>query len=117
MIDPKCSTEIEIVQRFFLIGLFFWGIVFPDLVRNSDAVWSLLLFSGYLTIDATPSYGVPCRLRIPNMEVTELYRSMILDWFKASIQESKYRLLLNSLTRGDIDTFSSLFFRIYDLIR
>ena len=85
------------------------GMVFSDLEKNPDAVWSLLLFSGYLTLDATPSYGIPCRLRIPNQEVTELYRSMILDWFKASIQEPKYRLLLNSLVTGDIDTFSRIF--------
>jgi hypothetical protein len=85
------------------------GIIFPELEKNSDSIWSLLLFSGYLTIDATPSYGIPCRLRIPNTEVAELYRSMILDWFKASIEEPRYRLLLNSLTSGDIDTFSRLF--------
>ncbi len=85
------------------------GVMLSELEKNSDAVWSLLLFSGYLTLDATPSYGVPCRLRIPNLEVTELYKSMILDWFKASIQEPKYRLLLNSLTSGDVETFSHLF--------
>lgn len=85
------------------------GIVFSNLEQNPNAVWSLLLYSGYLTIDTTPSYGVPCRLRIPNIEVGELYKTMILDWFKNSIHEHKYRMLLNSLTQGDIDTFSQLF--------
>jgi hypothetical protein len=69
----------------------------------------LLLYSGYLTIDATPSYGVPCQLRIPNIEVGELYKTMILDWFKTSIHEHKYRMLLSSLINGDIDTFSQIF--------
>lgn len=85
------------------------GIVFPDLEKNPDTMWSLLLFSGYLTIDATPSYGTPCQLRIPNVEVMELYRSMIVDWFKSSIQEPKYRMLMSSLVTGDIDTFSTIF--------
>ena len=85
------------------------GVVFTTLEQNPDAVWSLLLFCGYLTIEATPSYGVPVQLRIPNIEVEELYKSMILEWFKSSIHESKYRLLLNSLTSGDIDTFSQIF--------
>ena len=85
------------------------GIVFPDLEKKPDTVWSLLLFSGYLTLDATPSYGIPCRLRIPNIEVTELYKSMILEWFKTSIQEPKYRMLLNSLIGGDMETFSQIF--------
>lgn len=85
------------------------GIVFPNLDQSPSAVWSLLLCSGYVTIDTTPSYGVPCRLRIPNIEVGELYKTMILDWFKNSIHEHKYRMLLGSLTSGDIDTFSQLF--------
>jgi hypothetical protein len=85
------------------------GIVFPQLEKSSDSIWALLLFSGYLTIDATPSYGTPCRLRIPNREVAEVYRSIILDWFKASIEEPGYRMLLNSLVQGDMDTFSQIF--------
>ena len=85
------------------------GIVFPHLEESPNAVWSLLLYSGYLTLDATPSYGIPCRLRIPNAEVSELYKSMILDWFENSIHEHKYRMLLNSLINGDIDTFSQIF--------
>jgi hypothetical protein len=85
------------------------GIVFPDLEKSSESLWPLLLFSGYLTIDATPSYGTPCRLRIPNREVGEVYRSIVLGWFQASIEEPGYRLLLNSLIHGDIDTFSQIF--------
>jgi hypothetical protein len=85
------------------------GIAFPELEKKTDSIWPLLLFCGYLTIDATPSYGTPCRLRIPNSEVAEVYRSIVLGWFQASIQESGYRLLLNSLIQGNIDTFSKIF--------
>ncbi len=85
------------------------GIVFTNLDQSPSAVWSLLLYSGYVTIDNTPSYGIPCRLRIPNIEVGELYKTMILDWFNNSIHEHKYRMLLNSLTKGDVNTFSQLF--------
>ncbi len=31
------------------------GIVFSDLEKDSNAIWSLLLYCGYVTIDATPS--------------------------------------------------------------
>ncbi|MCX6990148.1 MAG: AAA family ATPase [Chlamydiae bacterium] len=85
------------------------GIILTDLEKSPNAIWALLLYSGYVTIDTTPFYGTPCRLRIPNIEVGELYKTMILDWFKSSIHEHKYRLLLSSLTCGDIDTFSQLF--------
>lgn len=85
------------------------GIVFSDLKANPDTLWTLLLFSGYLTLNAPYSYGTPCVLRIPNKEVNELYQSTILEWFKKSIHEPKYRLLLKSLIEGDIDTFSQIF--------
>jgi hypothetical protein len=85
------------------------GTVFSELKNNPNAVWSLLLFSGYLTLAATPSYGIPCRLKIPNVEVGELYQSMIKAWFVNSIQESKYSMLLNSLIAGDVETFSLVF--------
>lgn len=84
-------------------------IVLSQLHQNPNAIWSLLLFCGYLTLDQAPSYGTPCHLRIPNIEVGELYKSMILEWFEQSIHEHKYYMLLNSLTSGDIDTFSQLF--------
>ncbi|MBA2369462.1 MAG: AAA family ATPase [Candidatus Protochlamydia sp.] len=85
------------------------GIIFPELDQNPSAIWSLLLYCGYLTLDNTPSYGAPCHLRIPNLEVAELYKSMILGWFNQSIHKHKYNILLNSLTSGDIETFSQLF--------
>lgn len=85
------------------------GIIFTTLEQSPESVWSLLLFSGYLSLTETPSYGIPCKLRIPNVEVAELYKSTILDWFKNSINLSKYNLLLKSLTSGDIDTFSRIF--------
>ncbi|OHE77900.1 MAG: hypothetical protein A3F67_09225 [Verrucomicrobia bacterium RIFCSPHIGHO2_12_FULL_41_10] len=85
------------------------GIIFPELDRGTSTIWSLLLYSGYLTLDDTPVYGIPCRLKIPNVEVRELYQSMVLEWFDKSIDEGQYHMLLDSLISGDIDTFSSIF--------
>jgi hypothetical protein len=85
------------------------GIVFSNLEKNPNTIWSLLLYSGYVTLDAPFVYGEPSRIRIPNAEVKELYKSIILSWFENSIHEYKYKMLLQSLTTGDIDTFSRLF--------
>jgi hypothetical protein len=82
--------------------------IFTDLEEKPNAVWALLLYSGYLTIDSI-SQGNFCRLRIPNIEVKELYKSTILEWFERSLNEHKYRMLLASLIAGDVDTFSQLF--------
>jgi hypothetical protein len=48
-------------------------------------------------------------VRIPNRGAAEVYKSIVLGWFQASIKEPGYRLLLNSLIQGDIDTFSKIF--------
>lgn len=85
------------------------GFVFSSLEKNTDAIWSLLLFSGYLTLAAPFVYGTPCLLRIPNFEVTELYQSVILDWFKSGIHLPKYHILLNSLVKGEIEIFKQIF--------
>ncbi|MBS0622709.1 MAG: AAA family ATPase [Verrucomicrobia bacterium] len=85
------------------------GLVFPQLGQTPNSIWSLLLYTGYLTLDAIPSYGSPASLKIPNIEVGELYRTMIVEWFTTTIHERHYHLLLKSLTQGDIDTFSQLF--------
>ena len=60
-------------------------------------------------IDETPAYGIPCKLRIPNTEVEELYKEIILDWFENRLDERQYQTLLNSLIHGDIETFSQAF--------
>jgi predicted AAA-ATPase/PD-(D/E)XK nuclease superfamily protein len=84
------------------------GLVFSELEDNPDAVWSLLLFSGYLSLgpSSTPQAS---QLRIPNHEVRGLYTSIILKWFKQTLRISKYHLLLKSLCAGEIETFSELF--------
>jgi hypothetical protein len=84
------------------------GFIFTDFENKPNAIWTLLLYSGYLTLEGAPQ-GPLSRLRIPNAEVRELYNSTILGWFERGLSERKYRLLLDALTSGDIETFSLLF--------
>ena len=85
------------------------GVVFTQLHTNPETIWSLLLFSGYLTMQHTASYPATLALKIPNLEVEELYKTTIVDWFKTLLHETNYRHLLKSLTSGDIATFSQIF--------
>lgn len=84
-------------------------IAFTELELRPHVIWSLLLFSGYLTVLGPVEDGSTYRLRIPNEEVNSLYRGMILSWFEKSISEENYSLLLKSLVTGDMNTFSLLF--------
>lgn len=96
------------------------SIVFPNLDQTST-IWSLLLYAGYLTTDASPSY-MSCRLKIPNREVKELFQAMVIEWFDQSINSDYYQLLLKSLVTGEIATFKQVFqhfmlssFRVFDI--
>lgn len=63
------------------------GVVFPDLGVRQDGIWSMLYLAGYLTTDDVQrpnSTTVVRRLRIPNLEVAELYRAEIVERFSSS---------------------------------
>lgn len=67
------------------------GIVFPDIGIRSDALWSMLYLAGYLTTEDTAlpnNTRVRRRLRIPNAEVAELYRTEIVERFAGAAGES-----------------------------
>lgn len=88
------------------------GMEFRRLENDTNAVWTLLLFSGYLTMSAPPQFGdeMTVRLKIPNKEVTSLYETIIQSWFNtALVNEETFSLFLKSVTSGDVETFEELF--------
>ncbi|MBX9923239.1 MAG: ATP-binding protein [Rhabdochlamydiaceae bacterium] len=84
---------------------------FKNLEQQVDAVWGLFLFSGYLTLEAAPTYksgSLQCELKIPNQEISDLYRFIVTEWMTASAPNNNLPLLLNSLVNGEIQLFSEL---------
>jgi hypothetical protein len=57
---------------------------FPALHDSEDALWSLLVFSGYLRAERGPVIAgkprAPARLSLPNEEVADLYRTTFRSW-------------------------------------
>lgn len=90
------------------------NLVFLDLNQNEDAIWSLLLFSGYLTAISTQVVDIKlqCMLRSPNREISALYRTTIRDWFTQKGNELLYQQLLRFLVEGDLSSFFPLFQKI-----
>lgn len=83
------------------------NIVFDDLNQSEAAVWSLLLMSGYLK-PITAEYndqGTTCQLKIPNMEVRNLYRQIIEQWLSNGKGVDWYNEFLQALLTGDTETF------------
>ncbi len=85
-------------------------IIFPDLEYRSELVWSLLLFTGYLT---SSSYElkegkVICSLIIPNTEIRYLYTDMLKNIFQESVLGGQVENLLRAIIEGETDIFEKL---------
>ncbi|GAA0741923.1 AAA family ATPase [Clostridium oceanicum] len=85
--------------------------VMEQIDRDSNTIWNFLLFTGYLkVVEKKLDRGrIYCKLAIPNMEVTHLYRHIILKWFSESKNTENFDLMLKSLVSGDIKLFSKIF--------
>ena len=88
------------------------NVVFPELKESTDALWSLLVFSGYLKA-ARPGPNVigqprpAFRLSIPNREVAGVYRTTFQTWMNRGLtaQGSDLNSLLRSLLNGESGEF------------
>jgi hypothetical protein len=82
--------------------------VFADVEKNSETLWSYLLFSGYLKVtkqEITQDERLICDLMIPNKEVSFVYRKFISSWLTENLQSTELNLLLKGLLEGDSKTF------------
>lgn len=84
--------------------------VFPGIERNTKAVWSLLLFAGYLSVAGVMQVGdeLIYQVTIPNKEIKLLYVDLIKKIFQEVISTNKSEKLLLALTSGDSETLAYL---------
>jgi Predicted AAA-ATPase/PD-(D/E)XK nuclease superfamily len=85
------------------------NIVFDDLGKDRDSLYTLLLFSGYLKATKCHQQDLyfHCTLTPPNREVFILYRSVILSWFEEPMTRKGYQAFLQSLVTGKIEEFTA----------
>jgi hypothetical protein len=88
------------------------NVVLKDLERRENAVWSLLLSSGYVTAESwqLDEYGMPlAELIIPNHELYTSWRASILSWldYGAGGRE-KVRELWATMLDGNAEEFGDL---------
>lgn len=83
------------------------SVVFPDLGINKNAIWSMLYLAGYLTTEDTGLPGnirVLRRLRIPDAEIAELYRSEIVERFALQAGgNDRLQILHTALVEGNAE--------------
>ncbi|MEM9460101.1 MAG: AAA family ATPase [Myxococcota bacterium] len=80
-------------------------IVLRDLHAQPDAVWSFLLFSGYLRMQELYTDALDrrrARLDVPNREVRAALNAMVQQWMSARVGgSSEVQALLRALLEGD----------------
>ncbi len=84
--------------------------VFPDLDKNSEAaIWSLLLMTGYLTVRGSEptDFGPLCHLAIPNKEIRNLYKMIIVRWLSNGFGIEWYEKFLTHLLKGEMEDFKN----------
>jgi hypothetical protein len=86
-------------------------VVLRELETDTNAVWNLLLMSGYLT-----ARGVELRegelhaeVAIPNEEVKYVFRTSVRSWVQAGLGGAdRVEALLRAMLRGEEETFGKL---------
>lgn len=88
-------------------------IVFNYLDSNEDAVWSLLLASGYLKcvkiIQDKPEDTAIYRLVLTNFEVKKMFEKMVSSWFK---QDKSLNEFVKAMFKGDIKSMNQYMNRV-----
>ena len=89
-------------------------IVFDQLDKNEDVIWSLLLASGYLCIESYKEVGRLKRkiygLKLTNLEVERMFEVMIEQWFGE--EKFNYNNFVKSLLNGDIESMNEYMNRV-----
>ena len=90
-------------------------VVFSMLDTDENAVWSLLLASGYLRVEQFEflDSGYPeCELKLTNWEVTAMFRRMVAEWFRQPASASAYHTFIKALLLGDVDAMNTYINRV-----
>ena len=83
-------------------------IVFEQLEKDENAIWSLLLASGYLKVKKVDYRGITLdpwyHLSITNLETIGMFSNMFKGWFSAS--QSEYNGFVKALLQGDVEAMN-----------
>ena len=85
-------------------------IVYNLLDDNEEAIWSLLLASGYLKVLKVNVEEECYQLTLTNYEVKRMFRNMIRGWFKKD--SSNYNDFIQALLLDDVDAMNEYMNRV-----
>ena len=98
----------ELLQGKEIIVNFDEQIVFEQLNQDENAIWSLMLASGYLKAEQVEYRGLLrepwYNLKITNLETTAMFTNLFKSWFNQS--RTNYNQFIKALLKNDIDALN-----------
>lgn len=93
------------------------NLVFPELKEKEEAIWSLLLYAGYLNVisSAIKGFQLMAQVSIPNREVMYVYDGIIAGWFRKGSSLDTYKEFIQSLKLGEMAIFKKYLSEILDI--
>jgi hypothetical protein len=89
-------------------------IVYNQLDDNEDAIWSLLLASGYLKVVHADLENEIYQVTLTNYEVERMFRNMIKGWFKKD--GASYNDFIKALLLDDSDAMNEYMNRVCESV-
>lgn len=85
-------------------------LTYPEIYRTIDNIWSLLFTTGYLT-SRGKAEGRQMKLAIPNMEIRDVFKTQIMDFFKENVREDGDTLnrFCDALKNEDAESVEKIF--------
>ena len=110
--SPYIKTMLETLIRGEKINVIIdEQIVFSELHYSEDAVWRLMLASGYLKVISSEELNLvresenEYELAITNREILFMFRKMILRWFTPAKMETNE--FIKALINGDVESMNA----------
>ena len=89
-------------------------IIFDQLDKNPNAIWSLMLATGYLKVEKVERVGRLMRkvytLRLTNTEVESMFVKMVNAWF--ATDDSAYNDFIKTLLMNDVEGMNEFMNRV-----
>lgn len=94
------AIEVKVDQETVIVGI----------EENEDNIWGLLVGTGYLKVVETVNLAESIyKVKIPNNEIKELFRSIIRDWFRDKVIGNDLNSILKDLVTLNLDEFEQKF--------
>jgi len=112
--DESVRQDIDILtQRGSIKKVIDDNIVFEDVRKDQNALWSFFLHTGYLRYDnmvEVEDEGKIADIRFPNYEVLSFFKQKIIkNWFTPQYEPKKLSMIIINLISGDLEVFKTEF--------